>query len=250
MKKTVALIPARSGSKRIKDKNIKIINGHPIIAYTIRSAIDSDEFDKVVVVTDSEEYATVAKKYGAEVPLLRPVDNAGDKSPDIEWLKWIFDYFKENNQLFDVFAVLRPTSPLRTVSTIKRAFKSFYNRPDADSLRAVELCSQHPGKMWIVKQDCMYPVLPFSVNNVPWHSNQYGALPEVYVQNASLEIAYTAKTIDKNSLAGDVILPFITNDLEGFDINHPIDWMNLEGLITQNELDDDTLHHLRGFDFE
>lgn len=248
MTATVALIPARSGSKRIKDKNIRPINGHPLIAYTIRSAIDSEQFDKVVVVTDSEEYARVAERYGAEVPLLRPKEIAGDKSADIEWLSWIFKYFTDSNQLFSVFSVLRPTSPLRTSQTIRRAFAEFNARPEADSLRAVEPCSQHPGKMWILKQDCMYPLLPFSRNDVPWHSNQYSALPEVFVQNACLEIARTSKTLEKSSLAGDVIIPFITNRDEGFDINHPVDWQYLEEIVKRSDLDADTRHHLRGFD--
>ena len=93
----VALIPARSGSKRIKDKNIRCLNGHPLLAYSISSAIDSGVFDKVVCVTDSQKYADIAMYYGAEVPKLRPDNISRDVSPDIEWVLWILKLYKELN---------------------------------------------------------------------------------------------------------------------------------------------------------
>ena len=89
MYKSVALIPARSGSKRVKNKNILRINNHPLLAYAITNALKSKIFDRVICVTDSPRYSKIAKKYGAEVPRLRPEKYSGDKSSDIEWLMWI-----------------------------------------------------------------------------------------------------------------------------------------------------------------
>lgn len=231
MRKIVALIPARSGSKRVTDKNIRNLNGHPLIAYTINSAIESGVFDAVICSTDSVEYAEIAKYYGAEVPALRPQNISGDGSPDIEWVDWILNLLHSEGRIFDAFSILRPTSPFRMPETIRRAWNYFLLEGDADSLRAVEKCKQHPGKMWILQGQRMLPLLPFNKDSTPWHSCQYASLPEVYVQNASLEIAWVKTVLVKRSIAGESILPFISQGLEGFDINEPDDWILAESHI-------------------
>ncbi|MBN8195912.1 MULTISPECIES: acylneuraminate cytidylyltransferase family protein [Thalassospira] len=229
---SVALIPARSGSKRVPNKNVYPFGGHPLLAYTVSAAIKSGVFDAVVCATDSEEYASVARYYGAEVPALRDAAISGDKSPDIEWVKWILEFLEDRGRTFDAFSILRPTSPFRTDDTIKRAWKLFCDNPKADSLRAIEKCKQHPGKMWVVQADRMLPILPYSNNGTPWHSSQYTALPEIYVQNASLEIARTEVALARNSIAGQSIVPFISQGLEGFDINDIEDIWLAERLMT------------------
>jgi CMP-N-acetylneuraminic acid synthetase len=189
--KVIAFIPARSGSKRIVNKNIKQLYQHPLIAYSIRAAIESGVFDKVVCVTDDEEYAVIAKYYGAEVPHLRPQEISGDKSFDIEWIKWILGYLQNIGESYDAFSILRPTNPFRLPSTIQRAWNFFSDEGTADSLRAVQKVTEHPGKMWLIDNRRMFPLLPFKNIDVPWHSSQYTSLPEVYIQQASLEIAWT-----------------------------------------------------------
>jgi len=104
-------------------------------------------------------------------------------------------------------------------------------RIGVDSLRAVEKCAQHPGKMWIVRCQRMFPLLPFGPEAQPWHSTPYQALPPVYVQNASLEIAWTRVVRESRSIAGDVLVPFLTEGYEGFDINDSYDWMVAERLL-------------------
>ena len=231
MYKAVALIPARSGSKRIKDKNILKINGHPLLAYTIKVAINCKLFDRIVCVTDSREYAKIAEKYGAEVPLLRPKNISHSKSPDIEWVTWIMKILNQKNK-YDIFSILRPTSPLRTIKTIKSAWNKFTKNKKYDSLRAVEKCKQHPGKMWIVKKNLMKPLLSNNREKIPYHSRQYIDLPEIYVQNASLEIAWTKILNKKNpSIAGNRIIPFVTKEGEGFDINNEEDLILIKEFI-------------------
>tara|TARA_B110000008_G_scaffold278006_1_gene320665 strand:+ start:1218 stop:1982 length:765 start_codon:yes stop_codon:yes gene_type:complete len=220
---SVAFIPARAGSKRIKDKNIFKLNGHPMMAYSIRAAIESKVFSSVVCITDSKKYSNIAQHYGAEVPLLRPRSTSGDSSPDIEWVSWALDKLKNNGDRFDIFSILRPTSPFRKSNTIKRAYKNFLQNNSIDSLRAIEKCKQHPGKMWVIKDKLIHPLLPYELDGTPWHSNQYNALPEIYIQNASLEIAWTKTVTVQNSISGKKILPFLSNKLEGFDINEPED---------------------------
>jgi CMP-N,N'-diacetyllegionaminic acid synthase len=227
----VAFVPARQGSKRVQGKNVRLLGGHPLLAYTIAAARASGVFESVIVSTDSESVAAVARHYGAEVPVLRPGAFAGDTSPDIEWLSHLLGVLRDDGRTWDAFALLRPTSPFRTANTIQRAYRAFAGESGVDSLRAVELCSQHPGKMWIVRGARMMPLLPFGPDAQPWHSTPYQALPAVYVQNASLEMAWTNVVFERHTIAGDVLAPFVTDGHEGFDINDPLDWMVAEQLL-------------------
>ena len=155
----IAFIPARSGSKRVPDKNIKILNRHPLIAYTIQTAISSRVFDKVICATDSELYASIAEYYGAEVPFLRPNEISGDRSPDIEWVRWMLDELSRRNMQFEAFSILRPTCPLRTPKSITEAWEIFSSDKNADSIRAIQLCKEHPAKMWKINGDRMTPLI-------------------------------------------------------------------------------------------
>lgn len=231
----IALVPARSGSKRVPDKNIRSLAGHPMLAYTIAAALQSRVFADLVVSTDSELYADVARYYGAEVPFLRPREFAGDLSPDIEWVDYTLNHLRDRGRIYDCFSILRPTNPFRQAETIRRAWGEFLAEDGIDSLRAVEKCRQHPGKMWVIRGKRMVPLLPFSSGGQPWHSHQYQALPEVYVQNASLEIAWTRVVFEDHSIAGNVLLPFITEGYEGFDVNHPLDLKIAEELVRSGQ---------------
>ena len=234
-RRAVALVPARAGSKRVVDKNIAPLAGHPLLAYTICAARASGVFEGVIVSTDSPAYAEIARHYGAEVPALRPATLAGDTSPDIEWVEHMLDTLRREGREYDAFSLLRPTSPFRLPGTIQRAWDTFSADPSADSLRAVEPCSQHPGKMWVKRGNRLLPLLPFGPEEQPWHSSQYPALPLVYVQNASLEIAWTRTVLQTRSIAGVSIVPFLTEGYEGFDVNHPYDWELAELLVARGD---------------
>jgi CMP-N,N'-diacetyllegionaminic acid synthase len=233
--RAVAFIPARAGSKRIPNKNIKPLAGHPLLAYTVRAAIDSGVFDAVICATDSQLYADVARHYGAEVPFLRPTEISGDKSPDIEWVVWALNVLKAQGRDYPIFSLLRPTSPFRLPQTIERAWQAFSRDAAADSLRAVAKCKQHPGKMWVLRGERMLPVMPFANGATAWHSSQYAALPEIYVQDASLEIAWSRVPLERHSIAGEAIIPFVSQGLEGFDVNEPEDWLLAEHYLATGE---------------
>jgi CMP-N,N'-diacetyllegionaminic acid synthase len=216
----VALIPARAGSERIPRKNVVPLAGHPLIAYTIAAAHESGVFGAVLVSTDSEEIAEAAQRYGADVPELRPRDLATATSPDIEWVLRTMSGRDE-----ELFSILRPTSPFRTGETICRGLDRLLELGDrADSIRAVEPCRQHPGKMWVLDGDLMRPVLPQPEGETPLHSRQYQSLPKVYVQNSSLEIAWS-RVLDPPlpTISGDRVAPFLTAGWEGFSIDYPDD---------------------------
>jgi N-acylneuraminate cytidylyltransferase len=214
MSNCVALIPARKNSKRVPDKNIQLLGGKPLIYWAIKSALESKVFDRVIVSTDSEKYRELALGYGAEC-ILRPPELATDVSPDYEWVNYTFGRlgnFKDCD-----FSILRPTSPFRTAETIKRAYEYFINS-DCDSLRAVEKCSQHPYKMWTLNGEYIKPLIDSGL-----HSQPYQTLPEVWVQNASLEIAHSYVIYSLGSISGTKIIPFFTQGYEGIDINNEYD---------------------------
>lgn len=231
----VGLIPARSGSKRVRNKNIRRLAGHPCLAYTVAAARDSGIFDDVIVSTDSEEYADIARYYGAEVPFLRPQEMASDLSPDIEWIRYTLERLRDEGRPYDAFSILRPTSPFRLPETIRRGWEIFGCEEGVDSLRAVNRCSEHPGKMWVIRGRRMLPLVPLTPADRPWHSSQYQSLPEVFVQNGSLEFAWSRVVLDGGTIAGEVIIPFLTEDHEGFDVNRPLDWRRAEDLVVSGE---------------
>lgn len=238
----VAFIPARSGSKRVPHKNIRLLNNKPLLSHTIEQVVQSGIFDDVICATDSEVYADIARNDGATVPFLRTKEDSGDTSPDIQWLSYMLNRLKtEMSADYDVYAILRPTSPFRTFKTIQRAMNLFIeNMSSIDSLRAIEECSQHPAKMWIRTSSTISPLLPFTnvfdSISVPWHSCQKSSLPTVWVQNASLEIGHARNIFEKNSISGDRVIGFITTGYEGFDINSELDFAFAEFLLDQGQL--------------
>jgi len=231
MPSAVALIPARAGSQRVPGKNIRALAGHPLIAYTIAAARLADVFGGVVVSTDSEEIAAVAERYGGEVPGLRPEEMATSTSPDIDWVRHTLAELASSGRTFEAFSILRPTSPFRGPDTIRRAFEQLVALGDrADSVRAVRPCREHPGKMWVIEEDLMRPLLD-QPDGVPYHSRQYQALPPVYVQDSSLEVAWMRAVDDQGSIAGERVAPFLTEGAEGFSIDYPEDWRVAEEMV-------------------
>jgi N-acylneuraminate cytidylyltransferase len=217
----LGMIPARTGSLRVKGKNIRPLAGHPLIAYAIASARESGLFDRIVVSTNSPLVQKIAIHYGAEAPFLRPEEFATSTSPDIDFLEHAF---RELGERFDYFAMLRITSPFRQASTIHEAFEILRNTPEADSIRAVRLCREHPGKMWKIEGRLMHPLLAQEGLELPWHARQYQDMPKVYVQTSSLEIARYEVVARYRSREGKVIAPFVTDAFAGFSIDYEDDW--------------------------
>jgi N-acylneuraminate cytidylyltransferase len=209
----VAFIPARAGSKRIPNKNIKPFFGHPLIAYSIQSAIDAGIFDGIYVTSDSWDICKIATSYGA-CYIERPAEFARDDSPDAEWIYHAGVYLGYN---FLNFAIIRPTNPFRTGETIKRA----WNLWDKEShMKAVEPVKQHPDKMWLIYGNKMEP---YGIENL--HLLPTQALKKVYVQNASLEL------ITRGNGHYWAFQSFLTEGYEGFDINTPEDFILAEELV-------------------
>jgi CMP-N,N'-diacetyllegionaminic acid synthase len=231
MPSAVALIPARAGSERVPGKNVRELSGHPLLAYSIAAARQAGVFETVVVSTDSEEIAAVAERYGGEVPGLRPAAMATSTSPDVEWVRYTLEGLAADGRHFEMFSILRPTSPFRGPGTIRRALEQLTALGDrADSIRAVRRCREHPGKMWVIDGGLMRPLLD-QPDGVPYHSRQYQSLPPVFVQDSSLEIAWTRAITEQGSIAGDRVAPFVTTEPEGFSIDYPGDWRAAEEMV-------------------
>jgi N-acylneuraminate cytidylyltransferase len=220
----IALIPARSGSERIKNKNILYLNNHPLLAYAIHSAKKSKIFDSVIVSTDSKHYAKIAKYYGADVPFLRPKKFSKSTSPDYEWVNYTIKRLQRMNRSFSHFFILRPTNPFRTDKNIKDAWNLFLKYKNYDSLRAVDLCKQHPGKMWKKKKTKILPFLnEQKINSQPSYNCQYKSLPKIFIQNGFLEISKINVLKKYKTITGKKIMPYFSEDSKSFDINYKKD---------------------------
>ena len=228
--KALALIGARAGSERVPGKIIRRLAGHPLLAYAISTAQQAGVFERVLVSTDAEQIADVARWYGADVPFPRPAEFATSTSPDIEWIRYTLDKLAES---YDVFAIVRATNPFRGPDVIRRGLEQLVATPEADSVRAVELVKQHPGKMWELAADArtMMPLLDQSHLDVAWHAGQYQALPRVYSQNSALEIAWTRVVTETGTREGRVLAPFLTQGYEGFNVDDEDDWARAEALV-------------------
>jgi len=226
----VALIGARSGSERVRDKNVRRLAGHPLLAYAIETARRAELFDRIVVSTDSERIAQVARWYGADVPFLRPTEYATSTSPDIEWIAWTLPRLDER---YDLFAIVRATNPFRGPDAIRRGLDQLLATPEADSIRAVELVKQHPGKMWVIDEvgRLMRPLLDQSHLDVAWHAGQFQALPPIYVQNSALEIAWTRVVAATGTREGTIQAPYLTEGYEGLNIDDEDDFERAEELV-------------------
>ena len=224
-KSNICLIPARSGSKRIKNKNLQQIGGRSLLQITIELALQTKLFDSVIVVTDSPEYSRISVDIGAISDYLRPAFTASDSSPDIEWVSWAFDKYNLSRSSLSTFCILRPTNPFRSVDYICSAYQILTDSNlKYDSVRGIEPCKQHPYKMWVRNNDgSISPLLTHSINGVPAHSCQYAALPTVFVQNASIDFCRASNLDTFGSISGQSIYGLLSSELDGFDINYPED---------------------------
>lgn len=225
----VALIPARGGSQRLPGKNLKLLAGHPLIAYTIAAARQAGCCDRIVVSTDDADIARVAQGCWAHVHVRDWHSDAHET--DMRWLRPALDEaFREPP---DMLMLLRPTAPFRTADTIRRAWAEWQVLPDRfDSMRAVRCVTEHPGKMWVERQGHLQPLLPWlHENHQPWHSNPTQNLPAIYVQTAGLEIVRRDVVYRTGTISGWVIAPFVCEGPEALDLNTLDDWMWAEQLL-------------------
>lgn len=187
----------------------------------------SKYINRIVVSTDSEEIASVSKQYGAEVPFLRPEEISQSDSTEMQFFEHALDWFLKNEDYEpDLIVLLYPTSPFRKTESIDRAIEEMLRHPETDSLRSVRLCSEHPYKMWVTEDGHLTSFVKGKDPNI--HTFSYHLLPTVYIQNASIYITKPSTTRNKKSPTGHIIMPFIMDERESFDINNPLDFIIAE----------------------
>jgi N-acylneuraminate cytidylyltransferase len=219
--KVLALIPARGGSKGIPRKNVMIIGGKPLIAHSIEQALSSRCVTRTIVSTDDAEIAQVAKQWGAEVPFIRPAEYAQDLSPDIDVFRHALLWLQEQEGYSpDLVVHLRPTGPVRRVELIDQVIDLLDSHPDVDAVRSVSLAIQSPYKMWrILPSGEMEPVLCQS--GVPdSQSLPRQQLPLIYWQNGYVDVIRPRAVLEKNSMWGSCVLPFVVKD-QLFELDYP-----------------------------
>ncbi|MBN1668057.1 MAG: acylneuraminate cytidylyltransferase family protein [Anaerolineales bacterium] len=234
----LALIPARGGSKSIPRKNILPFAGHPLIAYSIAAGLAAETVSRVVVSTDDEEIAAVARQYGAETPFIRPPEYAQDQTPDWPVFQHALHWFSETEDYRpDIVVHLRPTSPFRRVRHIDQAVYRLLERPDADAVRTVCEPFQNPYKMWrIDSQGLMQPLgVELGIPREPYNQPRQ-ALPKVYWQTGYVDAAWSDTILLKGSMTGDAILPLVIDPSEWVDIDSPDDWRRAEQMLESGEI--------------
>ena len=231
--KILALIPARSGSKSIPHKNIRYLSGKPLLAYSIEHAIKSEVINRVIVSTDSEQYAEIARSFGAETPFLRPKEISEDNSNDRDFFIHALAWLKENeNYVPDICVQLRPTHPVRKIQDIDEMIKLLISNPDADSVRSVVKNETYiPYKMWFLKENNeLKPIM--TQTGIAEHYNQpRQALPVTYFQNASVDVIRTRTILEMNSLSGNKIMGYEMD--EEFDIDNEKEFERAQQKISE-----------------
>jgi YrbI family 3-deoxy-D-manno-octulosonate 8-phosphate phosphatase len=234
----LAIIPARGGSKGIPRKNIRSFAGHPLIAYSIAAARQAQSVTRVIVSTDDEEIAAVARQYGAETPFLRPAELAEDTTVDLPVFQHALAWLAEHENYHpDLVIQLRPTSPVRPVSLVDEAVRLLQANPKADSVRGVVPAGQNPHKMWKIdpKTGQMHNLLKEPGIDEPYNAPRQ-ALPPVYWQTGHIDVI-RPRVILGGSMSGKVILPVQIEPRYTVDIDGPFDWLRAEWLVKHGELD-------------
>ncbi|WP_322507464.1 acylneuraminate cytidylyltransferase [Anaerolinea sp.] len=234
----LAIIPARGGSKGIPRKNIKPFAGHPLIAYSIAAGVQAESVTRVIVSTDDEEIAAVAREYGAEVPFLRPAELAQDQTLDLPVFQHALRWLEEQEGYRpEVVVQLRPTSPVRPPHLVDEAVRILLEHPEADSVRGVVPAGQNPHKMWRI--DPQTGVMK-NLLDVPGVEEPYNAprqiLPPVYWQTGHID-AIRPRVIHAGSMSGKVILPVMVDPAYTVDIDTPKDWARSEWLVWYSDLE-------------
>lgn len=231
--KSIALIPARGGSKTVVKKNIRLLNGTPLIAYTIKTALQNPRISKVIVSTEDEEIAEIAKKYGAEVPFLRPIELAQDSTPDKPVIQHTLDWLETNQNLKpDLLIYLRPTSPFKTNQIIDECLIKIIENSQFSSVRTVDLAEGTNHPYWMFKNE-KSELKPFVENIDISDYYQRQLLPECYKLNGVIDILRPEVIANNKNMYGDNIGFVKINHFQRLDIDDEIDFTFAEYLIKE-----------------
>lgn len=223
----LAIIPARSGSKGLKDKNIKLLNGKPLIAYSIEAAKKSGIYSHILVSTDSERYGKIAIQYGAEVPFYRSEKNASDVASSWDVVKEVLKKYREMGIEFDTFTLLQPTSPLRKCEDIKKAYELFKEK---DAIAVVSVCEMEHSPLWsntLPENNSLSGFLQVDSNK------QRQKLETFYRINGAIYMANVKAFLENTNLYREDCYAYIMPAERSIDIDTELDFKIAETIINQ-----------------
>ena len=235
----LAIIPARGGSKGLPGKNIRLLGRHPLIAYSVASCLAARAIDRVIVSTDNQEIADVARSYGAEAPFLRPAELSTDLSPDLPLFVHALEWLKQNEGYEPSMIVqVRPTTPFRPQGLLDQSVRLLQSDTRADSVRGVTRPSQNPYKMWTCDNDAYLSPLVPSEHEEPYNMPRQ-LLPQAVWQTGHVEVIRRETILDKKSLTGDRIKSVMVDSAFVVDIDRLEDLQYAEYMLGKNNLDFD-----------
>lgn len=228
MADVVAIIPARSGSKGVIDKNIKLLSGRPLLAYSIAAALLSKSIDRVIVSTDSEHYAHIAREYGAEVPFLRPAEISGDTSTDYDVVRHLLDWMIENEGHIPKYLVhLRPTTPLRDPACIEKAIECISHDNYATALRSSHEMIQSSYKT-VEIEGGYYKCVGTGSVDLDEANRPRQEFKKTYDPNGYVDVYKTSYIIENKKLLGDRVLAYITPSIAEVDMLEEFDFLEYQ----------------------
>lgn len=229
-RKVIAIIPARGGSKGIPRKNIKLLAGKPLIAYSIEAALKSKYIDKIIVSTEDDEIAEISKNYGAEI-IKRPEELARDDSTTIEVVKHVLGVLEKENKQFGIIILLQPTSPLRKTEDIDKATELFL-KGTCESIVSVCEAVKNPHWSLKIKDNYLKPLFDWNF----FLNKRRQELPTTYFLNGAIYITTVENLIKYNSFFNEKVTPYFMPSYRSVDIDEPLDFKFAEFLLCEQEL--------------
>jgi CMP-N,N'-diacetyllegionaminic acid synthase len=232
MSNVVALIPARGGSKGVPHKNIKDLGGRPLIEWSIKACMKSKLIDRVIVSTDSQEYADMAIRLGAEAPFLRPSGISGDRSTDLDFVLHALDWFAANGGEPELLVHIRPTTPYRIPAMIDAAIEAFRGESRATALRSVHEMSESAYKTFEFTPQGQLKRLGADNTELDAANNARQQFPSTYQANGYVDVLSSRFVRSQGLIHGDWVMPFITPSVVEVDTED--DFAHLEFLLDRN----------------
>jgi len=228
----VAIIPARAGSKGVKDKNIKDLYGHSLLEWSIKAAKKAKLIDRVFISTDSEEYAKIALGHGAEAPFLRPSNISGDRASDLDFVIHAIEEFHKIGLTPKYIIHIRPTTPIRDPDIIDEAISLFQNNNKFNSLRSVHKMSESSYKTFEINNGNLTSLALFGDSQIDTNAPRQ-IFPDTYQANGYVDVLSTKFIIENKQIHGKKILPFITKP--AYEVDSIEDFIHLEYLASNSQ---------------
>lgn len=232
MSSVLAIIPARGGSKGVPNKNIKFLNGKPLLAYTIECAKASKLISDIVVSTDSNEIANISLEYGVEVPNLRPTQLSHDTALTIDVISYEVNRLRSLGNNYEYVLLLQPTSPLRTYNHVDNAIKKLLSTNYDTLISVTDVGGHHPLRMKSIHNDILTNYIDTGIEDM----RPRNSLPKVYIRNGAIYLKKTVTLLEDHSFGSVNTLPFVMDDFASINIDTPLDFALSEVLIRDQDL--------------